>query len=261
MGYTDIHCHLLPGIDDGAADLEESVGMLTAARAAGSSAIVATPHMFQHGLGSEDPDEVRRRFESFLEALEAFRDEHDGAPAVDLHMGAENFVGAELLQAVTDGSALTLAGSRFLLVEFWPLTAAGAARQALDVILQTGVVPVLAHVERYRFLQDDPDLLEALVGSGCIAQSNAGAVLGDQGLRATELTDRWLRRGLVHVIASDGHGLGRRRPELAAVAEHLERRYGSEMAHCCIESNPQAIVQDATPEPPPVEPRRRWWRR
>ncbi len=263
MEYVDLHSHVLPGIDDGAQSFAESLDMLAAASGAGTRHMVATPHMFQPGLGSDDPAVVEAAFDDFSERLEGRRRDPDGSAVgkIEVHLGSENYVCTELLTAVASRRVLTLGGSRYLLVEFWPPTTASAARHAISEIQDSGYVPVLAHVERYSFLQHEPEMLEQLVDGGCLAQVNSAAILGLHGLPITQLTDRWLRRRLIAVVASDSHGLAPRRPELDQVAEHLEARYGANTAELCLRDNPRAILADESTTLPPEEARSRWWRR
>ncbi|MDH3523058.1 MAG: hypothetical protein OES32_05665 [Acidobacteriota bacterium] len=259
MDLVDIHSHVLPGADDGAATFAEAVEMLAIARAAATAEIVATPHMFAAGLGSDDAAAVRALFDRFVERLQQL-DEAAGAAAdrPRLHLGAENYVSAELLEAMAAGRVQTLGPSRSLLVELWPLTTASAARHAVDRIQAAGYVPVVAHVERYRFLHERPALLEELVGAGWVAQVNGAAVLGQDGLKTAQLADRWLRRGLVSVIASDGHGARVRSPALDEVRIHVESRYGATTARLCLRDNPLALLADRPVVLPPEVPRFRW---
>ena len=261
MEYLDIHTHVLPGVDDGAQSFAEAIGMLEVAWEAGTRQVVATPHMFHSGLGSNDPAAVTAAFSAFTERLDRQRGaEPDRPPSeMQIHLGAENYVGIELISAAEAGRVLTLAGSRFLLVEFSPLTTATAARHALSRIQDAGYLPVIAHVERYAFLQDEPAMLEELVAGGCVAQVNASAILGLHGLRIAQLVDDWLRRRQIAVVASDGHGLTARRPELAEASHLLAARYGETTARACLHDNPSSILADTSPTLPPLEPGKRWW--
>ncbi len=259
MAFVDIHSHVLPGVDDGARSFADAVEMLAVARASGTEQIVATPHMFAPGVGSDDPEVVQAAYDDFVSRLD--RDERVALEGLRVHLGAENYVSGELIAALEAGRALTLGASRSLLLEFWPLTAKSAALQALDRVQAAGYLPVVAHVERYRFLHEAPETLDQMVGAGCVAQVNASAILGDQGLEVAQLTDRWLRRGLISVVASDAHGLGRRSPELGAVHRRLESRYGAATARLCLRLNPLALLASEPTTRPPETRRFRWWRK
>ncbi len=257
MGLIDIHTHLLPCFDDGPQSSTEAAAMLEAAWAGGTREIVATPHMFHSHLGSDDREEVEALFAGWRsELLEEME-----RPRPAIHLGAENYVSSEFAEALAVKRVLTLAGSRYLLIEFWPMILAGAARNAIATIQEAGYVPVLAHVERYGFLQDEPGLLEQLIEGGVVAQVNAGAILGRQGLRIARLADRWLRRGWVAVVASDGHSVTFRPPDLGEVASYLESRFGGETAELCLTRNPSALLADGSPTLPPPASERRWWKR
>lgn len=260
--HVDLHSHPLPGLDDGPARFDDSIRLLEAAWHGGTRTMVATPHMFQEGLGSDDHEEVAERFERFEARLGDHRRAADDGYLADLELvlGAENYFGEAFVQALGDERVLTLGGSSYLLLEFWPATTRAVARRAVATVQDAGYAPVLAHVERYAFLQQDPSFLAEVVSSGCVAQVNAAAVLGLQGLGPARLTDRWLRDGLIAVVASDGHDLSRRTPRLDTVAEHLASRHGAEVAARCLRLNPQAILDDEPVALP--EPRRTsWWRR
>lgn len=262
MSYVDLHCHLLPALDDGPGTFADSVAMIEVAWEAGTRRMVATPHMFQERLGSDDAPAVTGFFADFERRLASHRVERGGGylDGLELTLGAENYVGEAFLSALAEGRVLSLGASRYLLMEFWPMVTATTARQAIDVVIEHNYVPVLAHVERYGFLHGEPRRLENLLAAGCVAQVNASAVLGHQGLRFAQLTDRWLSRGLIAVVASDGHGAESRRPELHEVADHLESRYGHATESACLRDNPEAILADQAPVLPVVE-RRSWWRR
>ena len=270
MDYVDLHSHLLPALDDGPATFADSLALIEAASGSGTRRMVATPHMFHGAVGSSDPAEVARRFADFEARLAAHREQLRDGPAgetasaslegFEIALGAENYVGEAFLEAVTAGEVLTLGGSRYLLIEFWPMVTAITARQAVDVVQERGYAPVLAHVERYGFLQNEPARLDDLVAAGCTAQVNASAILGRQGLRVAQLTDHWLRRGLIAVVASDGHDTRARRPQLGEVADHMRSRYGSATVEHCLQLNPTAILADEATRRPDLR-RSRWWRR
>jgi protein-tyrosine phosphatase len=261
MGFVDIHSHVLPGIDDGARTFSDAVEMLALARASGTEEIVATPHMFAPGIGSDDADAVQSAYQGFLVRLQRAAAKTGSLNGLRLHLGAENYVSDDFLTAVEAGRALPLGDSRALLLEFWPLATRSAARHALDRVQAAGFLPVVAHVERYGFLHEEPEALEQLVASGCVAQVNASAILGEQGLRIAQLTDRWLRSGVISVVASDGHSPDSRSPELGTAYAHLVSRYGNATAELCLRGNPLALLADEPPTRPPETRRFRWWRR
>lgn len=274
MNYVDLHSHLLPALDDGPGTFADSVALIEAAWKGGTRRMVATPHMFHGGVGSDDRDEVVERFVDFETRLAAHVAERRTQPAgtagneqegeaaylagLELALGAENYVGEAFLGALATKRILTLGGSHYLLMEFWPMVTATTARQAIDAVQEQGFVPVLAHVERYAFLQNEPGRLADLVAAGSAAQVNASAILGHQGLRLAEVADRWLRRGLIAVVASDGHDIRTRRPQLTEVADHLRARHGGACEDHCLRLNPTAILADEPIGLPPAR-RSRWW--
>ena len=161
--FVDIHSHLIPEIDDGAASLLESLEMLRFAYERGTRAMVATPHMFA-SFGNSDPLAVYDTYVSTVRRLErlANSDENAFSKEMALYLGSENFVSPEFLEALKDRNVLTLNGSRYLLVEFPPYLPFETAASAIDRVLEVGLTPVLAHVERYSFLEGKPRRLASL---------------------------------------------------------------------------------------------------
>jgi protein-tyrosine phosphatase len=128
------------------------------------------------------------------------------------------------------------------------------------MLLALGYTPVLAHVERYGFLREDPRRLERLVAAGCVAQVNSGAVVGRHGLPTVQLVERWLREGLITVIASDSHNVASRPPGLGEAAALISSRHGAETAALCLAGNPRALLA-GKPVTRPEPARSSWWRR
>ncbi len=240
---VDLHCHLLPGVDDGAADVEETLAMLRRAHAGGTRRIAATPHLFHPGFPPRGVAELRERFERLLAELEgrAAEPRYRFLREVRLSLGAEHRVGVELFEALAKGDVLPFAGGRHLLVELddhlpWPVV-----RTALERVREAGFVPVLAHVERFRVFARDPGRLDSLRQAGDLAQVNADAVLGRSGRR-------FLRRGQVDVIASDGHRPDSRPPDLGEVYDALVGKgYAPGSISGWLSETPSAVLRAEMP--------------
>lgn len=240
--FVDLHVHLLPGVDDGPATLEETVRLLAAAHAAGTRCLVATPHMFSPLFGNQDPGAIRRVFEECVEALArlARQPELEFLAELDLRLGAENALSPELLEAVEAGTALALAGSRYLLVELSPFLSVDTAVYGAERILARGLVPLIAHVERYPQLSG-PEL-DRLLQLGCVAQINAGSLTGEGGRRLGKACLELLRTERARVVASDGHGADFRPPDLRPARDLVAAKLGRERALDCLHDAPARLL-------------------
>ncbi len=246
MGWIDLHTHVLPGIDDGAQSSVEAFEMLELAGEDGTDELVATPHLFRPNLGAADVEEVRDAFDGWMASLSA-----DGRPRPRLQLGGEHYVSSEFAAALEADRVLPLGGSRALLLELWPMIRPEAALNTVAAVRDAGYRPLLAHVERYGFLHEDPDRLGAVIDAGGLAQVNAAALVGRQGVTMARLIDRWLRAGWVAVVASDAHGVHVRTPLLTGAARYLESRFDRRTAERCLVRNPRSILDD---EPIDVDP-------
>ena len=233
----DLHCHLLPAVDDGSRSVAQSVRVLTRFAADGVTAVCLTPHLLA-SEAAEPPLAHEAAFETLRLA----------APTVPtLHRGAEVMLDRPLPAAVAERRTVTLAGSRYILVEFPRLVAYQTVANALHLVVQLGLVPLLAHPERYACCS--PGAVEAWRRLGALMQVDATTLAsgGSRGDRARQL----VARGLADVLAADNHGDGR---GLVLARELLLEHGGEAQADLLLVANPAAIVTDAVVEVvPPLE--------
>ncbi len=238
----DLHCHILPGVDDGAVSLADAVAMCRLARADGCTAMVATPHRRHPSF----PNATQPALEAALADLVAAL----GGEPPELRLGGEIRVDSELLADLEDarGESLALAGSRYLLLEL-PRVEVGPPPEELVHELQlAGWRPVLAHPELFGWL--DVPRLAALVEAGAALQVTAAAVTSDFGRFPHQRVWELLDEGLVHFVASDSHSPTWRPPGLSTARALLERRLGAATARHLVEENPARVLADlplATP--------------
>ncbi|MEE8348354.1 MAG: CpsB/CapC family capsule biosynthesis tyrosine phosphatase [Acidobacteriota bacterium] len=240
--FIDIHTHILPGVDDGSVDIEETIVMLQIAYDSGTRGIVATPHMFLDLFKNNDFLEIRDRFDRFKEELEPYHSTFPFLREMDVYLGAENYASVEFLEALDQGCVLTLNGSRYLLLEV-PFSSPFRQIEAfLERILATDYLPVIAHVERYAAVQEDPLRLEPLWRRGCVVQVNARSLAGSSGSRPKNCAEKLIQAGVLDVIATDGHRPRWRPPDLQGVYLYLEKEYGREDALRWMTENPRMIL-------------------
>lgn len=240
----DLHFHCLPGLDDGPEDWDEAVALCRAAAADGTETIVATPHVLREGWINDNPaarDELVLRLNTLL----------DGRPAI--LPGCEFWWSADILDLLEkpQGGPLTrLNRSRYLLVEFPPGLVPAGVEGFFHELSLLDVVPLIAHPERNRVFGRQPERLEELVARGAVVQVTAGSLLGEFGKWSQAAAVEFFRRGIVHVIASDAHGVVRP-PRLAPAREWARRQWGAEAEAGLFDANPNAVLRN---EPLPFVP-------
>lgn len=238
----DLHTHILPGVDDGVRTEDEAVAFARVAAADGVRTIVATPHC-------KDGFFVNERA-GVLQAVERLRDRLR-AESVDVQLlpGAEVHLCPDLVARVRDGRALTLADNgRTLLLE---LSLSQYPIDLENVVFQlklAGIVPLFAHPERIRYFQDDIRRYEAVVRLGSYGQLTTGSILGQFGEDAEEFSVEAVRKGLVHVLASDSHNVRGRPPVLRRAVDRLGEMIGPERARAMADEIPRMLLDGKEPE-------------
>ena len=236
----DIHCHLLPGIDDGPSGAEASLALARALVADGVTQVVCTPHVFPGRYDNTRSGIARAqsRFSSLLEAA--------GIPLALLWAGEARLT-PEILDLQAQGELPYLGqqgGFRHLLLEMpdgqVPLGAVAFVRR----LLAAKVRPVIVHPERNRGLMETPDRLREFIDLGCRVQLTAGSLVGQFGPRAQAVAAEYVEKGWVHAVASDAHNLGGRQPRMRDAAAWLTQQGGAELARCLTVDGPAALIAD-----------------
>lgn len=234
----DIHSHVLPGIDDGADDLETAAAMCRLAADDGCRGMIVTPH--QRTPAWENTDRP------FLDGLRRRVSEATGGRP-RLYPGGEIRVDDRLLDELEGlpGSGLVpLADSRYLLLEFDRWAAPPDPFALTHELRVEGWTPIYAHPEFISFLAEDVTLMRRLADAGALFQVTATSVTGDSGRETRRRVERMLDAGVVHFVASDTHGVGYRPPGLSAARRVLARRWGETTARALTEDHPQAVVEN-----------------
>ncbi|HEV7509707.1 MAG TPA: CpsB/CapC family capsule biosynthesis tyrosine phosphatase [Thermoanaerobaculia bacterium] len=241
----DLHCHILPGVDDGAQSLEEAAAMCRLAALDGCEAMVATPHQRRGEWWNSDREGLSALAGELQETV---------VPGFRVYLGGEVHVDSGLLAEVEklpEGGVFPLAGSRYLLIEFDTEGTATAAIHLVHELVVAGWYPIIAHPEFIPWLTSDPELVARLVSLGATTQVTAMSVTGDFGRRPQADCFALLDAGLVHFVASDSHGVRRRPPGLKRACDLIAARWGRDVAWRLVDDNPRAVVTDR-PLPEPV---------
>lgn len=251
-GFVDIHSHVLYGLDDGAQTLEQSIAMLELARASGTTDIVATPHANVHYVFRPDVIEAQ------LAELSA------SVPGITVHGGCDFHLQLDNIEdALANPRKYTINHRGYLMVEFADVTVFPNPDGVLGQLLDAGMRPIITHPERHSFLQRQPDLVASWVDAGSAVQVTAASFVGLFGPRPKAAAEELMRRGLVHVVASDAHDEQWRTPDLRPAYEALCAQWGEAEVRPLFVDNPRAVLTgDEMPFrglPAPL-PARRWWK-
>jgi protein-tyrosine phosphatase len=229
----DLHCHILPGLDDGPGTMEESLQMAEAAIADGITHVVATPHSCNQYFF--DFAEVRR----LRDELQArMHDRLKIATGCDFHMNPEN-----LSALRRDASPYCINQLNYLLVEYNEVSIPPAMDQTLHEIQLSGLRPIITHPERNAILRTRPERLRNWVKRGCYAQVTGGSLTGVFGPVAQKISVDWIREGLIHFVASDAHNTRTRPLQLQPAYNAVVDRFGEEKARALFQDNPLAALE------------------
>jgi protein-tyrosine phosphatase len=232
----DIHCHLLPAIDDGAKSWEITLEMCRLAQQDGVTHIVATPH------ANYEYNYDRAAHLALLEELRSRVPGMSFSLGCDFHLSYEN-IGDAMLHP----ERYAIGDTRYLLVELSEYSAFNVA-QTLYELQTVGLVPILTHPERNPLILGKPSLLQEYAGVGCLFQITANSLTGFWGKPSQKMCEEMLRNKMVHFIASDAHGIKSRPPILSAAREAAAKIVGLAEAEKLVDANPAAVVANQVAE-------------
>src|SRR5436305_6225172 len=230
----DVHHHCLPGVDDGPRTMAESIDLCRMAADEGIETIVATPHVFRGRWQNKS----RAQLATILDDVRAAVGER---PRIIL--GSEYFFGHDMDEMLRTESIVPLAGGRYVLVEFASNNVPPLVREPLYRVQLDGWMPVIAHPERNLVFQSKPEFLASLIRMGVKTQVTTGSVTGEFGPAAEAAAIDWLKRGWVHVMATDAHNVTKRPPRFRAARERVAELVGEEIAQSLFVDNPKSIVE------------------
>jgi protein-tyrosine phosphatase len=240
ISVIDLHCHILPGLDDGASDLSVSLNMAKAQVDQGVTVVACTSHILP-GLYHNSGPAIRQATAQLQEILD-----QEGI-ALRLTTGADVHMAPDFVAGLRSGKLLSIADSRYVLVEPPHHTAPPQLEDFFFNLVVAGYVPILTHPERLSWVPSRYETIKRLVRSGVWMQVTAGSFSGAFGRNALYWAERLLDDGCVHLIASDAHDTERRPPDLAAGHELVAKRVGAEEAQRLVLMRPMGILKDQPP--------------
>lgn len=234
---VDMHCHILPEIDDGAKNEGEAYQMLRMAYDEGIRVIVATPHHHER-RGMCTPGQYKRALSKVRKMAKEIDEKFYVMP------GMEIYFSQDVLTKLEHKKVQTMGVSDYVLIEFSPNDEFRYIQQALQQVQMKGFHPIVAHIERYDCFHDHVDDVEYLIEMGAYVQVNAGGIVGTSGRTTKRFVKELLERQLVHFVGTDAHSSGSRSPMIKKSADFVEKRFGEEYAREIFRTNGLKVLKN-----------------
>lgn len=234
---VDIHSHLIPNVDDGSKSVEETFMLIKEADRAGITDIILTPHYIVNSY-EQNANTLILLKDKLQQILD--KDKIN----VKLHIGMEVYITDNLIDLLKQNKLLTLANSKYLLMELPLNTHVQYEDIIIFKLIENNIIPIIAHPERYKFVQEDPSKVRELIDSGCLIQSNIGSILGIYGKKAKKTIKYLLKNDLINFIATDTHRKDTIYPLLKKATKKIEKIIGKEKTEELIKINPQKILNN-----------------
>jgi protein-tyrosine phosphatase len=267
----DLHNHILPGLDDGAEVLEESIEMCRISFRDGIRTVVATPHILP-GIYENNRPTILAKVHELNEAIKKFgvrssgfgvknldpitQLPNDSITELEILPGADIHFSFDLLQRYENGEIVAVNDlGRYLMVEFEFQGIPYKAEEALFQLLTKGIVPIISHPERNFEIGHNPKRYYEMIRMGCLGQVTAMSLTGEFGPEIRQIAEKLFKKRLIHIIASDAHSAGRRPPILSSGVKAAEKIVGKKEAQKMVTEYPQAILEGRKPDiPEPLSP-------
>ena len=236
-GLTDIHCHIVPGVDDGASTKTDVKEMLQMEYDSGVRTLVLTPH-YRKGMFEAEKDRVLKHA-----AYVNYEVQKLGL-CMEVYLGCEYHANSEMIEELKQNPHFRINGGKHVLVEFSSSHSYSKIRGWIYQLVSSGFVPVIAHVERYDSVVRQIERVGELIELGALIQVSAGSLLGEYGFGMKRITKKLLKQRWIHFIGSDAHDTKKRRPNLKECETYVAKKAGQFYADELFVKNPQKILKD-----------------
>lgn len=233
----DIHCHILPDIDDGAVDIKESIEMAKIAVDHGITVIIATPHYIE-GVWNKNYKYNQRVVSRLNEKL------MNNNLDIEILLGNEVFITPDIIELLDRGEITTLNKSRYLLIELPMLEIPLYVEEIFFELELKGIVPIIAHPERNIKIVENPNILYDFILKGSMAQLDLPSIIGHHGSKVKNTAEVLLKHDMIHFIGTDAHSSRRRTPKTKEALEILNSTIGKEKLEKILYNNPEAIIKN-----------------
>ena len=229
----DFHSHILPQIDDGSVSFEETINMLKEAKQTGFTKIISTSHYLE---GYYESDESSRN-----ELLQQIKEKNIG---IDLYLGSEVYISENMIEFLETKKASTINNSRYVLFELPMGSKTILTKEIIYRLIENNYLPIIAHPERYSYVQDNPEYVEELLEMGAMFQSNFGSIIGLYGKKAEKTVKKLLREDLIQFLGSDVHHEEHIYKYMPKILKKLKKIISSEKLRELTEINPQKVLNN-----------------
>ena len=234
VGIIDVHCHIVPEVDDGAKTLEESKQMLQIAYDEGIRTIIATPH-FRSRMFECSMEKRKSQYEKLKEVAKNIGE------GMTIIFGCECYADSGLIERLETGECGTIGNTSYVLTEFSERRDFAYVRHMVYELICNGYEPIVAHVERYEYLKREH--IEELISLGAKMQINAESIIGKEGRKVKKFCKMMMKEGFLSFIGTDAHGSKDRPPEIASCAAYIEKKMGRDYAKRILVDNPLEIIE------------------
>lgn len=235
--FVDIHCHILPRVDDGSQTPEETKAMLQKAWDEGIQIMVATPH-YHKQRGKNDIELIKKQL---LLTRKLAKEVH---PKMQICLGMEIYYGEDVPELLKEGRVVSIRKSRYILVEFSPGDEFQYILNAVRKLQMSGHTVIIAHIERYNCLRKDISNVEYLREMGAYLQVNTGSITGSYGRSVKKFLREVLKAHLVQLVGTDAHGSERRTPKMQEAYKEVVKRCGEEYADQIFGQNAKKVLRN-----------------
>ncbi len=232
----DMHCHIIPGVDDGAKNKKDVCEMLLMEYKSGVRKIVLTPH-YRKGMFEPDEQEVQSGLNEIRQVIRELEIE------MEVVLGCEYHANSAMIKELVEYERFRMNGSKYVLIEFSPRDNFTKIRNWIYELVKAGFEPIVAHVERYPSVTEKKELVQELIELGAWIQVDAGAILGEDGWRLKTISRKLLKEELIHFIGSDAHDSKKRRPNLKECYLYVTKKKGAQYAQELFFDNPRVLLK------------------
>lgn len=230
----DFHSHILPGIDDGSRNLEQSIAMVNEAKKAGFTKIISTSHYMENYY------ECNER-----EKRQLLKKVQENVQGIELILGNEIYITNNIIELLQNGQASSINGTKYVLFEFPLITTRPMNdKEVIYRLVENGYIPIIAHPERYPFIQENPDYLFELEEMGALFQANYGSIIGMYGLKAKKTLKILLKNNLISFFGSDVHRPEQVYNKMPKIIKKLKKIISNEEFEEFTEINPEKVLKN-----------------
>lgn len=229
----DFHSHILPNVDDGSTSMEETIKLLEEAKRVGFTKIISTSHYIEEYYESDEQERI--------ELLNSIKNNFQG---IDLCLGNEIYITGDMSQLIKEKKASTINNSRYVLFELPMNTKTMRAKESVYRLIENGYVPIIAHPERYSYVQENIEYVEELADMGALFQANYGSILGLYGKKAEKALKKLLKQDMIHFFGSDVHRTKQIYPLVPKAIKKINKIISEEKLEELTLVNPQKVLNN-----------------